>query len=159
MQQIIEDWSVCGVGCIEQQMGGDPDRPLWLWPVDAQSIQIYPTWSGGKNEIRYMQTIGYSNVGIISGRDLRNDELIYIRCNPSTSTPYGYGPVEIAFSTINRLLGTQEYAGNLAANAQPQNILWLGRQTPEQLTSVRTYWKNEVEGQGSTPILGSLITI
>lgn len=154
LQQIIDDYCVCGAGCIEQQEGGDPNRPLWLWPVDGQSIQIYPGWNGGKDEARYLQTIGYSNVGVLTGNNLRNDELIYIRANPSTETPYGFGPVEIAFSTISRLLGTATFAGNLAANAQPQNILWLGKQSPENINSFRAYWKNEVEGQGSTPIVG-----
>src|SRR5690606_13252010 len=82
--QIVEDWLVFGAGVFEQQLSNDPVRPLWMWPVDAQSIQIYPAWSGAKNEARYVQTLGYTNVGWLEGRQLRDDELSYIKANAST---------------------------------------------------------------------------
>ena len=61
LEQVIEDLMVCGAGTLEQQIGGHGARPLWLWPVDALSIQIYPLWSGAKNEARYLQTEGFGN--------------------------------------------------------------------------------------------------
>lgn len=152
--QTVEDFLIFGAAAIEQQIGSEEIRPLWLWPVDSQSIQIYPCWSGDKNEARYIQTIGYTNVGIYEGRKLRNDELIYIRDNSSTETPYGFGTVEIAFNTINRLLNVADYAGNVASNAQPPLLLYLGNYTDAQLRAFRTWWINEVEGQGITPLVG-----
>lgn len=153
LEQIIEDYLIYGAACIEQQLGGSYDRPLWLWPVDSQSIKIYPGWSGAKNDPKYMQTMGYQNVGIYQGKQLLNDELIYIRANPSTETPYGYGPLEIAFNTINRQLGAAEYAGNVASNAQPRGLLWAGSWDDAKLNALRNYWRNEIEGQGQLPIV------
>jgi HK97 family phage portal protein len=154
-EAIIEDYLVFGAGCIEQQLSGNPDRPLWMWPVDAQSIKIFPGWSGAKNEAHYIQTMGYNNVGVYQGVELTNDELIYIKANPSTESPYGYGPLEIAFNTINRQLGAAEYSGNVASNAQPQTLLWLGGSADEaRLRAMRNYWRDEVEGQGVTPMMG-----
>lgn len=156
LQQVVEDVLV-GAGAIEIGRGGDPDRPLWLWPADGLSIQIYPGWSGAKNEARYVQTIGYGSysVGGGEGVELRNDELMYIRPNPTTSTPFGFGPLEIAFNSIARQLSIGEFSGKLAGNALPPFILDLGEVTSDVVERWRQYWTNEVEGEGKVPIIGT----
>lgn len=151
----VEDWLVHGAAAIEQQLSNDPERPLWMWPVDAQSIQIYPCWNGGKNEARYLQRIGYTNIITLDGRKLTNDELIYIKTNDSTQTPYGFGAVEIAYYTINRLLGTAQFAGDLASNTAPQFILAFKKANESKLNAFRDYWQNQIEGQGKIPIISS----
>jgi len=156
LEAVIEDLLVFGAGCIEQQLSGNPDRPLWMWPVDAQSIKIFPGWGGGRNESRYIQTLGYNNIGVYQGVELSNDELIYIKANPSSETPYGYGPLEIAFNTINRQLGAADYAGNVASNAQPRILLYAGTADEAVLRTFRNYWRNEIEGQGIMPIIGGI---
>jgi hypothetical protein len=153
-EQVIEDILTGGAGAIEQQVGSDPVRPLWMWPVDGLSIQIYAGWSGGAKEARYLQTLGYGNIGGVQGVPLRNDELIYIRKDPTTENPFGFGPLEIAFATINRQLSGAEYAGNVAGNAQPENIIIFPGATAQQIQTLRAWWKNEIEGQGTTPIVG-----
>ncbi|MGA3114859.1 MAG: phage portal protein [Syntrophobacteraceae bacterium] len=154
VEQVIEDIQVCGAGAIEQQQGSDPQRPVWLWPVDGMSIQIYAGWAGGRDEARYLQTLGYGNIGGVQGIDLRNDELIYIRKDPTTENPFGFGPLEIAFATINRQLTTAEYAGNVAGNAQPENVLLAVGASAEQIRTMRQWWQDEIEGQGVTPLVG-----
>jgi hypothetical protein len=157
LELIIEDWAVYGAGCFEQQLSSDMIRPLWMWPVDSQSIMIFPGWSGDKNEARYLQTMSFNNLGVQldEGILLRNDELVYIRANPANDTPYGFGPVQIAFNSISRQLGAAQYAGDVASNAQPENLLWLGKTDKATLEAFRAYWRNEIEGRGQTPILGS----
>ena len=46
-----------------------------------------------------------------------------------------------------------DYAGKLASNAQPENLLVMPGWTNEQLLAYRQYWRNEIEGQGQTPIV------
>jgi len=154
IEQSIEDYLICGAGAIEQELGGDKIRPLWMWPVDALSIQIYAAWSGDKNEARYIQSLGYGNIGGVSGIPLRNDQLIYIRKDPNTENPFGYGCLEIAFNSINRQLGTGEYAGNVASNGQPENLIQFVDMDRGMLDSMREWWRNDVEGQGQTPLVG-----
>jgi hypothetical protein len=156
LQQVIEDFLV-GAAAIEVNMSGDPDRPVWLWPVDGLSIQIYPGWAGGRSEARYLQTVGYGNIaqGVGQGVQLRDDELIYIRPNPNTASPFGFGPLEIAFNSISRGLATGNFAGKLAANALPPFMLDLGEIDKNLLNSWRKYWVNEVEGSGQVPIIGT----
>jgi hypothetical protein len=153
-EQVIEDMML-GAGAIEQQLGGDKSRPLWMWPVDGLSIQIYPMWDGTPSDPRYIQMLGYGSAsGSYEICKLRNDELIYIRPNPNTSTPFGFGPLEIAFQTVSRLLGVSQYAGNLSSNTNPGGVLWLGDVTDEHIRAFRSYWKNDIEGQGRMPVTG-----
>ena len=157
IEQVIEDALVTGAGVIEQQMGGDAARPLWLWPVDATTVRPVIIWDGQPNSIRYIQSSGYTGGSIMSevdARKLEAQEIVYMRLNPSSETPYGYGPLEIAYMSIQRQLGVATYAANLASNAQPQNLLYAGQvSTQEELLAFRSYWRNEVEGQGQTPII------
>ena len=154
IELVIEDL-MHGAGAYEQQVGGDPSRPLWMWPVDGLSIQIYPWWDG-KEEARYCQTLGYgqSTVGAFPAVQLRNDELVYVKPNPTTADPFGFGPLEVAFMTIGRLLGVADYAGLVSSNANPSVALWLGNIDADSVSTMRTYWKNEIEGQGRTPLFG-----
>lgn len=152
VEKVLTD-ALLGAGAIEQQVGGDPQRPLWLYPADGLSIQVYAGWTGDPREARYCQVPGYGMVvGGGIGIDLRSDELIYITPNPSTAHPFGLGPLEVAFQSISRLLGVGEYAGNVATNARPTTILDLGKVSKEQLDAFRGYWSNEIEGQGKMPI-------
>lgn len=154
IEQVVEDYLVAGAGIIEQEVGGDQSRPLWMWPVDTLSIQIFAGWQGGKDEPRYFQTLGYGNVGGQQGIPLKSDQLIYIRKDPTTENPFGYGCLEVAFASINRQLGVAEYAGNLASNGQPENLLQFMDMDSVNLDRMREWWRNEIEGQGMTPILG-----
>lgn len=155
-EQVIED-VLAGAGAMETQRSSDPMRPLWLYPVDGLSIQVYPGWSGKPEEARYAQSVGY---GAYTGGgirvDLRDDEIIYIRPNPSTATPFGLGPLEVAFTSIARQLGVGEFAGNLTTNARPGIMLDLGEaMEKDALAAFRSYWTAEVEGQGKVPIVAT----
>ncbi|MGK8887533.1 phage portal protein [Burkholderia gladioli] len=154
LQAVIEDLCVCGAGAIEPEVGGDKLRPLWMWPVDALSIQIYADWDGDEAKPRYCQTYGYGNVGVAQGVNLLNRELVYIRDRVTTDSPFSFGMLEIAFESINRLLGVAEYAGDIAANAHPENLIFLQEADQTILDAFRAYWRNEIEGQGQVPIIG-----
>jgi hypothetical protein len=52
-EQVTED-ILLGAGAIEMQVSGDEMRPLWMWPVDGLTIQIYPLWDGNPSEPRYV---------------------------------------------------------------------------------------------------------
>jgi len=44
---------------------------------------------------------------------LNDDELIYMRLNPRTHTPFGLGRLEVAFETINSFLSAHRFASRL----------------------------------------------
>lgn len=154
VEALITDDLISGASCFEQQKGVDIMRPLWMYPVDALSIQIFAGWQGAPGEARYCQTLGYGNIGGIKGIELTNEELVYIKSDPTTENPFSYGAVESTFATINRWLGVTDYAGDLASNTQPSNLLILSGLGQEKLQTVRNWWRNDIEGQGQTPIMG-----
>jgi hypothetical protein len=150
VEQVVDD-TMTYAGAIEARLSSDPFHPLWLFPVDGSSIRLFPGWSGGTNEARYAQYTGYVGQEIL----LRNDELIYIRMNPRTSTPFGLTPVEVAFNLINAFVSSFDFAARLAGNQSPSQIIDLGPNvTDAQVAAFRTYWQDSVEGQGETPIIG-----
>ena len=161
VEQFVEDALVAGAGVLEQSVTTDESRPLWLWPVDATSIKPVIKWDGQPNSVRFIQANGYAGGSILSdvnATKLMARDIVYMRMNPSTETPYGYAPLEIAYDSISRQLGVGRYAAAVASNAQPQNLIYAGQvATTEELLAFRAYWRNDVEGQGQTPILAGAI--
>ncbi len=156
VEQLVEDYLV-GAASYEQQLSSDKSRPIWMWPVDGMTVQIYPLWTGeDPNTPHYLQVPGWgAAVGnVIGGVQFLDNELVYIRPNPSTGDPFGVGAVQIAFDTIGKYLGVNEYSGKLASNSNPNNALWLKDLTPEQRDEIRDYWQNEIEGRGEMPFFG-----
>jgi len=181
-EQVLEDIVVGGYGAIEVQRNpewddsdfpsvgnphpisarnaktrvGQPNfvaqaLPLVLWPVDGASIRMNLNWDGSPGSQRYLQVIDQS--GRNSQIKLDDDELIYIRLNPRTHTPFGLGRLEVAFETINAFLGAHRYASRLASNSVVQYALWLQDLTPEHHERLIRWWQDEIEGTGKVPIL------
>lgn len=161
IEQCIEDALVTGAGVVEHAISGDVSRPLWLWPVDATTIRPVLKWDGNPLSIRFLQAEGYTGGSILAdmnAKQLRACDISYMRINPSTETPYGYGPLEIAYDTISAKLGVGRYAVQAASNAQPANLIYAGEiRSESEILGMRAYWRNEVEGQGQTPIIGGPI--
>ncbi|HLZ40309.1 MAG TPA: phage portal protein [Candidatus Sulfotelmatobacter sp.] len=171
-EQVLEDIIVGGYGAIEVQMNpgwedaslrsaggtnasvptqamGEAVAPLILWPVDGASIRMNLEWDGSPHSQRYLQASDSSNTKI----ELDDDELIYVRLNPRTHTPFGLGRLEVAFETINSFLGAHRYASRLASNSVVQYALWLQDLTPEHHERLIRWWQDEIEGTGKVPIL------
>ncbi len=161
LEQFVEDAMVTGAGVLEQGISQDPIRPVWLWPVDATTVKPLPKWDGAPSSIRFLQAMGNTGGSILAdlnAKELLAQDIIYMRLNPSSESPYGYGPLEIAYDSISRQLGVGRYAAAVASNAQPQNMIYAGQVATEaEILGFRAYWRNEIEGQGQTPILGGQV--
>jgi hypothetical protein len=153
LEQVVEDVIVGGFGAIEVQSTGNPERPLLLWPVDGATIKIRADWDGRPDSPRYVQATG--RVGQNANIVLNDDELMYIRLNPRTHTPFGLGRLEVAFETINQFLSANRYAGKLASNSVVQYALWLQDLDPTQHDRLIRWWQDEIEGTGRVPILSA----
>ena len=151
IEQALEDLLVGGFGAIEMEATGDAARPFQLWPVDGATIQIDVTWNGDPATPRYAQSRG--NLATQKPIPLLDDELIYLRLNPRTHTPFGLGRLEVAFETVNQFLSANRYAGRLASNSVVQYALWLNEATPEQHDRLIRWWQDEIEGTGRVPLL------
>jgi HK97 family phage portal protein len=153
IEQVIEDALTGGFGAIEMEPTGDAERPAMLWPVDGASIRINPTWNGQQELPRYAQVLqGQLESNAIQ---LRDDQLMYVRMNPRSFTPFGLGPLEVAFETVNQFLSAHRFAGKLAANTVAQYALWLNEATPAQHDRLIRWWQDEIEGTGRVPLIST----
>jgi HK97 family phage portal protein len=152
IEQVLEDTLVGGFGAAEIEVG-DADLPVRLYPVDGASIQVNANWKGDPDDPRYAQITG--KTGKDSLLPLRDDELMYVRLNSRSHTPFGLGKLEVAFESISHFLQAHRYAGRLASNSVVQYALWLNEPTPEQHERLIRWWQDEVEGSGRVPVLSS----
>ncbi len=152
VEQVLEDALVGGFGAIEMELTGDQEKPFQLWPVDGATIQINPKWDGRPESPRFAQATGLAGTGQVL---LADEELMYLRMNPRTHTPFGLGPLEVAFETVNSFLAAHRFAGKLASNAVVQYALWLNETTPAQHDRLIRWWQDEIEGTGRVPILST----
>jgi HK97 family phage portal protein len=153
VEQVLEDALVGGFGAIEMDLTGVVEKPFELWPVDGATIRINPKWDGRPDSPRYAQATGLAGSEALI--PLNDDELIYLRMNPRTHTPFGLGPLEVAFETVNTFLSAHRFAGKLASNSVVQYALWLNEATPAQQERLIRWWQDEIEGTGRVPILST----
>ncbi len=151
IEPLLEDVIVGGFGAAELETTGDTNTPLRLWPVDGATVAMETQWTGDADQPRFVQT----PFGASAGVPLLDRELMYVRLNPRTHTPFGLGRLEVAFETMNHFLSAHRYAGRLASNSVVQYALWLDEATPQQHERLIRYWQDEVEGTGQVPILSS----
>src|SRR6185312_17160603 len=86
---------------------------------------------------------------------LNDDELMYVRMNPRSYTPFGLGPLEVAFETVNTFLSAHRFAGKLASNSVVQYALWLNETSPAQQERLIRWWQDEIEGTGRVPLIST----
>jgi HK97 family phage portal protein len=153
IEQAIEDALTGGFGAIEMEPTGDADRPAMLWAVDGASIRINGRWDGQPETPRYAQAPAGQLES--SAVELLDNQLMYIRMNPRSFTPFGLGPLEVAFETVNQFLSAHRFAGKLAANAVAQYALWLNEATPAQHDRLIRWWQDEIEGTGKVPLIST----
>jgi HK97 family phage portal protein len=153
IEQVIEDALTGGYGAVEMEPTGDPERPAMFWAVDGASIRINARWDGDPDSPRYAQALPGQLES--SAVELRDDQLMYVRMNPRSFTPFGLGPLEVAFETVNQFLSAHRYAGKLAANSVAQYALWLNESTPAQHDRLIRWWQDEIEGTGRVPLISS----
>jgi phage portal protein BeeE len=153
LSQAIEDALVGGFGAIEMELTGDAARPFALWPVDGATIRIDPKWDGSPGSVRYAQATGLAGTDAMI--PLCDNQLMYVRMNPRSHTPFGLGPLEVAFDTVNAFLSAHSFAGKLASNAVVQYALWMNETTPMQHERLIRWWQDEIEGTGRVPLLST----
>jgi HK97 family phage portal protein len=154
MEQAIEDVLTGGYGAIEMEATGDPERPAMLWAVDGASIRLNARWDGQQDVPRYAQAMpGQLESTAV---ELLDSQLMYIRMNPRSFTPFGLGPLEVAFETVNQFLSAHRFAGKLAANSVAQYALWLNEATPAQHDRLIRWWQDEIEGTGRVPLISTV---
>jgi hypothetical protein len=156
MEQGTEDMCILGAFVGELRLTYDPERPLKMWPVNVESIRIFPAWSETTLDMpHYAQMTGLKGErGAVLFYD---DEMLYIRDNPSTDNPFGLGKMEVAFMSVNSFLGIQDMSGRAGADQVHKTFLWWEQpQSDSAYQIVRRHIQNELEGQAKISIIGGM---
>lgn len=160
MQELLEtgidDFCIMGAMVIEPQITPDPERPIKMWNVDASTIRFYPNWMESQPDLpRYAQMTGLKGErGIVP---FYEDELMYIKDNPSVETPFGTGKMEVAFQSITHFLGVQEMSGKAGADQVHKTWLWWQEGTTEdKLSIIRRHITNDLEGQAKISLMAGM---
>lgn len=97
MEMSIEDMLIFGAMASELCYTPDVERPLKLWAVNVESVRIFASWAESTPDMpRYAQMTGLKGErGAVLFYD---DEMLYLKDNPSTDNPFGLGKMEVAFS-------------------------------------------------------------
>jgi hypothetical protein len=156
-EMVLEDLLIYGSGISEVRLTPDPERPVKLWAVDSSTIRIFAGWqeSDADNVPHYAQATGMQGDRAVI--PFFDDELLIFKDNPATDTPFGTGKMEIAFTALQTLLGTQEAAGKVSADSTAGTIFWWQSALADsQYQRLRRYLWNEGEGQGKIGIIGGV---
>ena len=153
IEQVIEDALTGGYGAIEMEPTGDHgaarDVVARRWRVDSHQCPM--GWAGRHAALR----AGMPGQLESSAVELCDNQLIYVRMNPRSFTPFGLGPLEVAFETVNQFISAHRFAGKLAANSVAQYALWLNEATPAQHDRLIRWWQDEIEGTGRVPLIST----
>lgn len=155
-EAVLEDIILGGYGCFEPRMTPYYKRPWKMWSVDGSTIRIYADWTEGTPERpRFAQMTGLKGErGIVA---FLADELVYIKDNSRTSTPFGLGKLEVAFNTVNSFLGAQDMAGKAGSDQVHKTFLWWEQpQNQAHVQTVRRHLQNELEGQAKISMVAGM---
>ncbi len=153
-EQGLEDYLV--LRCIRGRKLGltvDPRRPLKMWPVNVESIRLMPAWTESTPDMpRYVQMTGLK--GERGALAFYDDEMMYLKDNPSTDNPFGLGCMEIAFQSVNDFLGVQGMSGRAGTDQVHKTWLWwLSPQPDTTMQIVRRHIQNDLEGQAKISLI------
>lgn len=148
--QELEDMLVLDMGAFEKKLVNSNYQPLYLFPIDAETVRVNPDWRGNPKMPRYEQTVHGKTEYFL------DSEIGVITKNEFTHSYFGLSPTETAWRHIQYLVDCQAYANDVASNAMPKYLVNLGAKAGEQeVLKLRTYIENEVQGQSTLAILGS----
>ena len=156
LEQMVEDFLLNGAGCAEHRATPYAKRPTKFWAVDSSTIRIFLDWTESTpDRPRYAQMTGLKGErGIVT---FLTDELMYIRDNIRTSTPFGLGRLEIAFNTVNSFLGVQDMSGRAGSDQIHKTWLWWEQTlNTAHVQQIRRHVQNEIEGQAKLSLIAGV---
>jgi uncharacterized membrane protein YgcG len=156
LEQMVEDFLLNGAAVAEHRATPYAKRPTKFWAVDSSTLRIFLDWTESTpDRPRYAQMTGLKGErGIVT---FLTDELMYIRDNIRTATPFGLGRLEVAFNAVNSFLGVQEMSGRAGSDQIHKTWLWWEQTvSTAKIQEVRRHVMNEIEGQSKLSLIAGL---
>jgi len=153
IEMMLEDFLTVGAGSAEYRLTPDVERPFKMWAIDASTLRIFLDWTESTpDRPRYAQMTGLKGErGIVT---FLSDEIMYIRDNIRTATPFGLGRLEVCFNIVNSFLGAQDMSGRAGADQVHKTWLWWEQGlNPAHMQIIRRHITNEIEGQAKVSMV------
>ena len=149
IKMILDDLVTLDAGAFEKVIGGNPTRPLFLYPTDGSSIQfVVPYDYTSEDSARFAQQQP------LDTKYYSSKQLAYLQRNYFTDRPQGLSPVLAAYNYIIYLLDASERSNGVATNATSDFLVSLGENiTGPEREAFCQYMEEEIEGTGKIPIL------
>ena len=147
---ILEEVVVLDYGVINKVKGGNPMRPLFLYPIDGTTVEILQPYDyTNPDGDMYVQRKSIAEERMYSQR-----EMTHIQMNHFVDTPYGLSAVKKLYRYLNYFMDVLDNSADIASVDTAKFMVHFEGATPEELRKVREYMANEIEGTGRTPIVG-----
>lgn len=148
---VLEDLIVLDAGVFNKVKGGNPLKPLYLYPIDAITVDkltpIDYTNPDGKQYIQQM--------GLMDSKEFNIHEMAYLQINHFADNPYGLSPVEKLWRYINYFMDALDNAGDIASIDTAKFVVALENASQEEINRFRKYMQDEIEGTGRIPVVGT----
>lgn len=147
--KLFEDLIVLDLAFFEQKIVKQK-RPLYLFPIDAETIEVATNWTGNLNQPRFCQSVNGQQEWY------KVDKVAMLQRTKLTYDEFGLSPIEQAYRHIKYLGEVQEYANDISSNAMPKYLVNLGASAGEdEVEKLRLYIENEIQGQSAVAIVGT----
>ncbi len=147
---ILRDLFVYDAAAIEV-IRDDNGAPLSLKPVPGWQIEAraLPFSSELDPEEPYWRV----HMGQVIAK-YKPRELIYIKENHRSDSPYGISPLEVAFTIVTIILWMDAFnLKSISLSEVPEGILDLGQVPPQEVERFRLFWLQEVVGNPDKVII------
>jgi hypothetical protein len=156
LEMALEDFLLVGMGVIEHRTTPYFKRPTKMWAVDGSTIRMFLDWTeSAPDRPRYAQMTGLKGErGIVT---FLSDELLVIRDNIRTATPFGLGRMEVGFNSVNAFLGVQDMSAKAGADQIHKTWLWWEQTiNTAHIQQLRRQVMNELEGQSKLAMVAGV---
>ena len=148
-RMILEDLLTFDVGVVEKAIGGDKQRPLFLYPTDGTTMQfIVPYDYTDPNAFRYSQIQPNGQ----TPHYFTAKQIAYIQHNVFTDRPQGLSPVLSAYNYICYYINALERSDDVASNSTADFLIHLKGTDKDKAKEFRDYMENTIQGTGTIPV-------
>jgi HK97 family phage portal protein len=148
---ILEDLITLDAGVFNIVKGGNPMRPIFLYPVDATTIEILQPYDfTNPDGDRYVQRVAWQ----YNEKTFSTNDMAYLQINHFTDNCYGLSAVEKLWRYLNYFMDALDNAADIASADTPKFLIAIKDAESGKLKEFRVYMQNEIEGTGHIPIVG-----
>jgi len=151
--QIVEDILIWDAGVweyVERPDNVNSNDVLALEAVPGYTVSKIRGWDGDPESFRWVQEAQGRRVAV-----LKDKQIEYLMMRKRSFEPFGISPLETAIEIIDAWLGLSSYQKEVASNAYPAIMVWLGANTDRsEIQAFQHLWQTTLAGRGSPGFFG-----